>query len=374
MYKLLHVISDTNIGGAGRVLLLLLKHTDTAQFDVTVAVPRAAELVPRLKKLGVKYIETDVGRDTSHESGGVAAYKKIIKELKPDIVHTHASLDAKIAAKECRVPVRVYTRHSVFDPPKTLTTFPGKLVSGTFNNTLSTDVIAVAEAAKENLIATGVDAKKITVILNGVEPLEKISAEERAAVRADLGFKESDFVCGLIARFEPYKGHTDLLEIAEKIKAQRNNVKFILLGAGSCYTSICEETEKRGLTDTVFPLGFRNDTAPYCNAMDLALNCSWGTEATSLALLETMSLGIPAVVTNFGGNPGVIADGVNGLVTPVRDTQAMADAILRLADNPELYSALSAGAEKIYAERFTADVMTRKTEEVYIKALNRKKK
>ena len=99
--------------------------------------------------------------------------------------------------------------------------------------------------------------------------------------------------------------------------------------------------------------------------MDLSLNCSWGTEATSLALIDGMSLGLPAVVTRFGGNPGVIRDGVNGLLTPVKDADAMADAILRLAGDAKLYKNLSEGASRIFAETFTAAAMTRQIEAVY---------
>ena len=62
----------------------------------------------------------------------------------------------------------MYTRHCAYEPPKALTTFPGKQINGFINNTLSTKIIAVAQAAKENLTDTGVSDKKITVIINGV--------------------------------------------------------------------------------------------------------------------------------------------------------------------------------------------------------------
>ena len=70
-----------------------------------------------------------------------------------------------------------------------------------------------------------------------------------------------------------------------------------------------------------------------------------------------------------GGNPGVIRDGENGLVVPMKDPLAMANAILRLADSAPLRRKLSEGASAIYAESFTAEVMTRKTEEVYDRGL-----
>ena len=365
MIRVLHVISDTNIGGAGRLLVHCLNHFDRSKWEVSVVIPRGSALLPLIRQTGTPVIETDFCRDASHERGAVGALKKIIRQQKPDIVHTHSALDARIAAYLCGVKSRIYTRHSVFDPPRRLTRFPGKQISGLVNNSLATRILAVAQAAADNLTATGVRADKITVILNGVEPVRETSGEERASLRRALGIAEGDFVCGISARFEPYKGHSDLLAAAKQVCAAMPAVKFLLMGTGSVYEETVRAAKDAGLENHVLFTGFLDDVAPYYNIMDLSLNCSYGTEATSLALLEGMSLGLPAVVTRFGGNPGVIADGVNGLLTPVRDSAAMADAILRIASDRELYRRLSEGARRLYAEKFTAAAMTRQIEQVY---------
>ena len=101
------------------------------------------------------------------------------------------------------------------------------------------------------------------------------------------------------------------------------------------------------------------------NVMDIQVNCSFGTEATSLSLLEGMSLGKPAVVTDFGGNPGVIKDGVNGYLVPTHDPKALADRIEKLASDDELYSRISQNCFEIYAKTFTSEANARKIEEIY---------
>ena len=207
---------------------------------------------------------------------------------------------------------------------------------------------------------------KITVILNGVEPLRRTTKEEQSKLRAELGFAETDFIAGISARFEPYKGHSYLIETAKAVAAVRPDVKFLLMGQGSCYDEIVNMVKEAGLTDTVRFTGFVSDVVPYYNILDLSLNCSWGTEATSLALAEAMSLGLPSVVTRFGGNPGVIKEGENGLLVPLKDSAAMADAILKIVSDRDLYDRLTAGAERIYKERFTAAAMTRQIEKVYL--------
>ena len=366
MIRVLHFISDSNIGGAGRLLVHCLRHFDRTRFDVAVVLPRGSALLPLIEETGTRVIETDAGRDASHEKGAVAAFRNIIRQEKPHIVHTHSAFDAKLAAYLCGVKSRIYTRHSVFEPSRRLTTFPGKQVSGLVNNTLATRIIAVAEAARDNLTATGVREDKITVILNGVEPLNRTSPEERAALRKSLGLAETDFVCGISARFEPYKGHSYLLETARMVAERRDNVKFLCLGTGSVWEETAEKVKELGLTDRVLLPGFCSDVVPYYSIMDLSLNCSWGTEATSLALIEAMSLGMPTVATRFGGNPGVVKDGVNGILTPIRDSEAMADAIVKIASDAALYRTLSEGASRIFAETFTAAAMTKQIEEIYL--------
>lgn len=371
MIRVLHFISDSNIGGAGRLLLHCLRHFDREKLDVAVVLPRGSALVPQIRALDTRVIETDAGRDASHERGAAAVFRRIIREEKPDIVHTHSAFDARLAAWQCGVKSRVYTRHSVFEPSKRLTTFPGRQLNGFVNNTLATRIVAVADAAADNLTATGVRADKITVILNGVEPLTRTSETERIALRRSLGFAETDFICGISARFEPYKGYADLLETA-RLTAQRcDNIKFLCMGGGSVYEETVENARQLGLEDRVVFAGFCDDVAPYYSIFDLSLNCSWGTEATSLSLIEAMSLGLPAVATRYGGNPGVIADCENGFLTPVRDPGAMADAIVRIATDAALYRTLSSGATRIFREKFTAEAMTRRLEAIYLAEADR---
>lgn len=363
--RVLHCISDSNIGGAGRLLLHLLRHFDKDVFDVTVVVPKGSALVPRIEECGIPVIETEHGRDASHDRGGIPELCGIMRRVKPHIVHTHSSLDARIAAWLCGVKCRIYTRHSVFDPPRRLTTFPGKQIAGAVNNTLATRIIAVAQAAADILTATGVREDKITVILNGVEPLTPSTAEESAALRRELGFADTDFVCGISARMEPYKGHSYLVETARAVCAVRPEAKFLVMGTGTTYEETMRLAREAGLDGKMVFTGFVTDVVPYYSIMNLSLNCSWGTEATSLALIEAMSLGLPAVVTSFGGNPGVIEDGVNGFLVPEKDSDAMAEAIVRIMGDPTLYDTLSAGAKTRFGEKFTAQAMTVQLENVY---------
>ena len=179
MIKVIHVISDTNIGGAGTVLLTTLYNIDRSRFDVKVVLPAGSALTPRIDALGFETVATAGGADKSLDFSAVREYMRIFKREKPDIVHTHAAMAARIAAWLCGVKVRIHTRHSTFAPKPALTRFPLRQVCGFVNNTLSTRMIAVSESTKANLVDTGANPKKIEVIINGAEPLRTAPRKPR---------------------------------------------------------------------------------------------------------------------------------------------------------------------------------------------------
>lgn len=367
MLKVLNILTDSNIGGAGRLLVNYLHNFDKSRFEIVVVLPRNAELKPYVEAEGYRVVEIENGRDKSFDMKAVREIKKIIKEEKPDIVHTHSSFSGKLAAYLCHVPRRFYTRHCAFEMPKKLTSFPGKQINGFINNTLATDIVAVAQAAADNLTETGVSEKKITVIINGVEPVRRTGDVERAELKRSLDIADTTFVCGISARLEPYKGHSYLLDTIKEVTLEYPDLVCLIIGGGSVEAELKEKAHKLGIWDKVRFTGFVEDVAPYYNIMNLNLNCSWGTETSSLALSEGYSLGIPAVATTFGGNPYMVTDGVNGLLVPERNSHAMAEAILRIANDPALRKRLSEGALRLYGEKFTAAAMTRRLEELYEK-------
>lgn len=368
MIKVLNIMTDSNFGGAGRVLLHCLKCFDRTRFEVVVLIPQGGALVPLVEAEGYRVIQTQYGRDRSWDPKALKEYCRIIKEEKPDIVHTHSAFSGKLAAWLCGVKSRIYTRHCVFDMPRKLTTFPGKQLNGLVNNTLSTSIVAVAHAAADNLTDTGVSSKKIRVIINGVEPLEALDTAKKQEFRRSLGIAEDQFVCLISARLEVYKGHSYLMETVKELEKRPElfeKLHFIVMGTGSCKEQVEQQAKDLGIAEKVLFTGFTTDIVPYCNIMDLGLNCSYGTEASSMALAEGMSLGKPAVVTDFGGNPYMITHGVNGLVVPQKDPVAMAEAIAQVATDPALYETLCQGARTEYQQKFTAKAMTEQLEALY---------
>ena len=365
MIRILNIISDTNIGGAGRVILNYLRYADRNKFETLVAIPRGSLLKPLLEEAEVTVYEVDGMADCSYASEDVKALQALIRQVKPDLVHTHGALSGRIAAKRCRVPV-VYSRHSAFPVPAKLKYPPGRWVNKLLNEHYADHIIAVSPATRDNLTEAGISPKKITVVMNGVAPVSPISDEEKAALRQSLGLGKDVFTFGILARIEDYKGHLYLVYAAKLLKDRGySNFRILVAGTGAFEEEVTRAVTEMGVEDVVQMLGFRSDAAALLNILDVQLNASYGTEATSMALLEGMSLGLPTIASDYGGNPFVITSGQNGLLFPSKDSAALADAMAELMDHPEEVAIMREKALETYQSRFTGEVFARNTEQIY---------
>ena len=368
MIRVMNVISDTNIGGAGRVILNYLRYSDQDRFRTCVALPRGSLLKPPLEEAGAEVLEVEGIADRSYHRQDVKLLRALMGEVTPDLVHTHGCLSGRIAAKGCHIPV-VYSRHSAFPVPAKLRYPPGRWVNKLVNEHYADRIIAVSPAAAKNLTDGGISAKKITVMMNGVAPVARSPKEETDALRVQWGIEEGDFVLGILARLEDYKGHMDILSALHTLRGEGRPVKLLIAGVGPYEDALRREAARLELEDCVRFLGFVSDVAPLLSVLDLQLNASYGTETSSLSILEGMSMGLPAVVSDYGGNPWLIDDGEDGLIFPTRDAAALAKAAARLMDSREELERMGRRAGEIYRSRFTGEIFARKIEDIYLDIL-----
>ena len=367
MKTILQIISDSNIGGAGRSLINYLRYEDAENFRSHVVLPRNSALKPEIEKLGVPIYEIDAIADKSMDVSAIGILRQIIKEVKPDLIHTHGSMSGRIAAKLCGRKV-IYTKHCAFPLGRLMSSPPGHLAVKTMDACLSDGVIAIGDSVREILLESGVPGRKIHMLYNGVAPLEKADQAQRKAARQACGFGDEDFVMGILARVETYKGHAVIMDALEQLIDQGRNVKLLVAGQGSYE----EELRRRAAAlpeGSVHFAGFVRDVERALWAMDVQINASTESETSSLSLLEGMSLGLPAVVSDVGGNPVLIQDGENGRVVPRKDSKALAACVAELMDDAQQMERLSAGAERIFRERFTGECFAHNVQDVYRRVL-----
>ena len=260
MIRVLNVISDTNIGGAGRVLLNYLHCSDRTSFETMAAVPRGSLLKAPLEDAGARVYEVDGMADRSFHRADVGALAALFRQVRPDLVHTHGCLSGRIAAKRCHVPA-VYSRHSAFPVPAKLRYPPGRWVNKLVNEHYADRIIAVSPATRDNLTEAGISPRKITVVMNGVSPVPPTAPEEQAALRAALSIPPGDAVFGILARLEDYKGHLYLVEAVHLLKERgREGFTVLVAGTGPFAQELVRAVERAGVGDRLRLLA----SAPTC--------------------------------------------------------------------------------------------------------------
>lgn len=367
MIRVLNVISDTNIGGAGRSLLNYLGFRDRENFEAEVVLPRGSALLRPVQALGVPVHEINAMTDKSMDRRAVRPLREVIRAVRPNLVHTHGSLSGRIAARLERKSV-VYTKHCAFPPHGLLASPPGRLANGALDGLLSDGVIAIGPSAREILTASGIPEKRIHVLLNGVAPIPAPTPEQRRAARAAFGFADGDFVLGILARVEEYKGHGILLDALKILLEEGRPVRLLVAGEGAYLDTLRERASALPEGAVAFA-GFVKDVEKALWAMDVQVNASYESETSSLSLLEGMSMGLPAAVSDCGGNPSVISHGENGLVFPNRDSGGLARCAARLMDSREELERMGRRAEEIYRTRFTGEIFARNIENIYLDIL-----
>lgn len=363
--KVVNVITDINIGGAGKVLQNYLSHYNKEKFEISVVLPAGSPLESNLNGYGATIIPFEKLIGKSMDIKSILPMRKLLMGLKPDIVHTHASLSARIATRltgNCKI---VYTRHCAYPSSGFMKSGVGRLIGRATANLFSDRVIAISEAVKDNLTETGVPESMIKVMMNGVEAMTDLKDSEKEKIRNKYSIDSDEKVAGMIGRLEPVKGHEFFIKAAKKCIEKGIKIKFIIAGSGGIENNLKALSKNLGISDKVIFTGFLNDVAPVVNIMDVFINASYGTEASSIAMLEAMSLGKPVIATNYGGNPYQVQNGKTGLLVPIKDEAALSDAIIQLLADEQTYMRFSKETLITYNKNYTAAIMAGTIEETY---------
>ncbi len=368
MIKVLHVISDTGIGGAGILLLNLMRHADRRSFSYAVALPRGSLLLPKVEALGIPVFPLDGLSDRSVDPPALPELVRLVRRERPDILHTHAGFTARLAGYLTHIPAILCTKHCAFEPSKRTLPFQKAL-----NKTPATYYIATAEAAGSVLTAEGAMPQRICLIRGGSDPVQPLPNSEKEELRREIGLTPTDFVVGMAARMERGKGQEILLEAAKICLSENPRFRFLLAGTGSMEKELRCHAQALRLGDGVRFLGFRSDIGRIMNLFDLNVNCSYLSETSSLSLSEGMSLGIVPVVSDIGGNPFMVGYGQDGVLVPSKNPEALAVILLSLYRSPRSRAALSRRCRARFEAEFTAESMTRKTEALYREVLDKRR-
>ena len=362
--KILHICTDKNIGGAGRWICNLLESLDDTVFTCSVILPEGAKLTAKLEQMGVSVTEIPM-QEASFDRRAILPLRREMLRQHPDIVHTHGSFSGRIAAKLAGKKI-VISRHWA-ELPQNAGRVKKNPLAGALNNYLGDKWIATAELAADHLIQSGISAKKVVSIPNGVVALTKKPPDWVSAERKKVG--ASGFVFGILARLEEVKGHKYLLDAARILCDKGLDFTVLIAGSGGLEETLKAQAKAFRLEDRVKFLGFCEDPEIFLNLLDVQVNASY-TETTCLALLEGFSIGIPAIASTGGGNPQLIRPRENGLLFTVGDAEELAACMQEMMAQKTLYETCSQGAMACFIENYTAKTFAEGVGSVYREVLS----
>ncbi len=306
--------------------------------------------------------------------GGVAyiwRLARFIRRSDVDVVHTNslkADVIGGIAGRLARCPVIWHVRDRIDEdylPPSVVRMF--RLLSRWVPHFVITNSAATLRSLYPSLPsgssvpASGGRSERSAVVHDGTP--WPFPASRTAARNGQVRI-------GLIGRISPWKGQHIFLQAAARVCQNFPEARFFIVGSAlfgeaEYDRKVRSLTRSLGISDLVTFTGFRKDVQNMIADMDLIVHASTTGEPFGQVIIEGMAAGKPVIATDGGGVPEIVEDGKTGILVPMGDVQAMADAISRLLADPALAADMGACGRERVRDHFTIEQKARKVEAVY---------
>ncbi len=334
--------------------------SDNSLRHVVIALTDATEFTDRLDSRVTVY---SIGKQPGKDPGAYVRLYRLLRKLRPDIVHTRniGTMDCLLIAFLARVPVRIHGEHGwdVHDPDGTriryrlmrrlLHRFAGRIV------TVSKDLkVWLSEVV-------GIPERKILHICNGVDTNRFCPRPEE--------YKEGAIVVGSVTRFSAIKDPLNLVEAFIQLRQTGEDIRLFMIGDGELRVEAQQKLQEAGVQEFAWLPGSRDDIPEQLRAMDIFVLGSLR-EGISNTILEAMASGLPVIASNTGGNPELISEGENGSLVPPGNRAALAEAIRGYIQDPELRLRHTLASRDRAVSRFSIVTMIENYRQLYMKALN----
>lgn len=357
-------------GGGERVAQEVAMRLDPDRFDRIVCASRRSsgkhadlgrqKVRDELDAAGVRFV--NVSRETKFD---VLAWRKLLALLRReriDVLHAHkfgSNVWAAILGTLARTPVVVAHEHTwSFEGQPLRRLLDRRLIAPRVDAFLT-----VSRADRSRMIEVeGVDPRKLVYVPNGIPTPPP--ARRGHDIRAELGIPSEARLIGSVCVLRPQKAVEVLIDAAKILTSRLPGVRVLIAGEGPERPALERRIDELGMAGTVILLGRRDDVPDILAALDLAVCCS-DFEGMPLSVLEYMEAGLPIVATAVGGVPDLIISGESGLLVERKDPAGLADAALRLLEDPVSAAAMGKRAHARRRSHFHVDVMVETIEQIY---------
>lgn len=362
MRILLTNATDIFAGGEDYVLTLA-KHLALRGHTVGVSALPGHLLLSKCADLGIMTLPLDY-----HGMGRVfvvsAQLRAAIIKHSIDIVHSNANYDrtcAAMATAMCSVRhvAGIHSTHSIQHN-----------VTHWLRNRWGIDhFVTDADAGKDVLVhEDGISAGRVTTVPIGIESESpEFNHAARATARATLGADDTTPVIGNVARLVPFKGHRILLDAAARVLERVPRALFAIVGDGELLQDLQEQATRLGISDRVIFLGFRDNLHELYPAFDVYCHSSLdlASEMFPIAILRALGTALPVVATDVGGIALMVRQGISGYLVPPDNPSALADALVRILNDPRLLRSMGEASSSLFREKYHAARMAEQIERVY---------
>jgi glycosyltransferase involved in cell wall biosynthesis len=361
--RILLLIKGLGRGGAEELLATAARHVDRDRFDYRVAylLPWKNALVKEIEDSGTEVHCLDGGRGTAW----LGRLRELVEGQGIDLVHSHspvAAVGSRMALTGRWAVRRVYTEHNVWERYHVATRYANMLTIARCDH-----AFAVSDHVRDSMRYAAWlrwrSMPPVETLFHGIDHDETRRWATADDARAELGIAPGALLIGTVANLKQHKRLDVLIDAAVIVHRRLPEARFVIVGQGPLERELRTRVRANGLDHVVLFTGFREDAQRIASAFDV-FALSSDHEGLSIAVIEALALGRPAIVTAVGGLTEVVRDGVEGIVVPPRNPRAIAEAILALNEDPARRDALGAhGVER--AKAFDIRHAVRRMEEVY---------
>ncbi len=354
-------------------------------FDVIVASSEGKEIEMIEKETGLIVNTISLTRKISPFSDLKALWQLylLIKQHKPDIVHTHtpkAGLIGMLAAAIARVPIRLHTvaglplleangvKRTVLMTVEKLTY---RCATNVYTNSFGLKKIILKnkliKPSKIKVLANGSSNGIDTVFFNP----ELYDLQQLKAMRKDLGILSKDFVFIFVGRLVGDKGINELVDAFVKLNYKYKNTKLLLVGneEPDLDPLLPRTIEAISNNSNIITTGWVEDVRPFFAISDILVFPSYR-EGLPNVVLQAGAMGLPSIVSNINGNNEIIIHGKNGIIVPVKNTQKLYKSMKELMTNKVLLVNLKKNARSCIIKRYDQSKVWKEILNEYNRLLN----
>jgi glycosyltransferase involved in cell wall biosynthesis len=377
--RIINVVTRLNIGGASPPIISLAAGLPKYGHEslLVVGTPSQAEgsMNEDAERAGVQLLEIPELRrdpDALSDVKALAALVRLFRRRRPDVVGTHMSKAGalgRVAARLTGVKVIVHTYHAkafyVFDRrwKEQVTILSERALAR-----LGSGSIVVSEKQRRDFVDLGIDSpERLRVVRYGLKLERYMEAPSLPhTLRQELGLPAASRLVGVIGRLVTMKGQEVFIRAAAKLARRFEDVFFVLVGDGDNRRDYEALVDQLGLRGRLLFLGWRRDVPNVLGNLDIVVLPTVNDfEGTPLAVIEALAANRPVVATDVGGVSEVIRDGETGRLVPIRDDDAIVEAVASLLDDPVAGAAMSAAGREMVSRLYREADMIAAAETYY---------